>query len=72
MNDGAMQGQVQRERLLMEKQWYERESPFQCVIGSMLAMYGVLQGIVSGGPAASPALELDGEQWLNANELTHS
>jgi hypothetical protein len=56
----AMQSQIQRERRAMEKQWAEREKQIQRVIGSTSGMYGALQGIVGGGLAAIPALELDG------------
>jgi hypothetical protein len=55
----AMQSQMQRERRAMERQWAEREKQLQRVIGSTAAMYGALQGIVGGGLAAIPALELD-------------
>jgi hypothetical protein len=55
----AMQGQIQRERRAMEKQWAEREKQLQRVIGSTAGMYGALQGIVGSGLAAIPALELD-------------
>jgi hypothetical protein len=55
----AMQGQIQRERRAMEKQWAEREKQLQRVIGSTAGMYGSLQGIVGSGLAAIPALELD-------------
>jgi hypothetical protein len=55
----AMQAQIQRERRAMEKQWAEREKQIQRVVGSTSAMYGSLQGIVGGGLAAIPALELD-------------
>ncbi len=55
----AMQGQIQRERRAMEKQWAEREKQIQRVIGGTSAMYGALQGIVGGVLAVIPALELD-------------
>jgi len=55
----AMQSQLNRERRAMEKQWAEREKQIQRVIGSTSAMYGALQGIVGGGLAPIPALELD-------------
>ena len=55
----AMQAQIQRERRAMEKQWAEREKQIQRVIGSTSSMYGALQGIVGGGLAAIPALELE-------------
>jgi hypothetical protein len=55
----AMQGQIQRERRAMAKQWAEREKQLQRVIGSTAGMYGALQGIVGSGLAAIPALELD-------------
>jgi hypothetical protein len=55
----AMQSQIQRERRAMEKQWAEREKQIQRVVGSTSSMYGALQGIVGGGLAAIPALELD-------------
>lgn len=55
----AMQAQLNRERRAMEKQWAEREKQIQRVIGSTSSMYGALQGIVGGGLAAIPALELD-------------
>ncbi len=60
----AMQSQIQRERRAMEKQWAEREKQIQRVIGSTSGMYGALQGIVGGGLAAIPALELDGGNLL--------
>ncbi len=47
----AMQGQIQRERRAMEKQWAEREKQIQRVIGGTSAMYGALQGIVGGALA---------------------
>ncbi|MEJ2387667.1 MAG: DUF2130 domain-containing protein [Chromatiaceae bacterium] len=62
----AMQAQIQRERRAMEKQWAEREKQIHRVIGSTSAMYGALQGIVGGGLAVIPALELEGEQRLDA------
>jgi hypothetical protein len=55
----AMQLQIQRERRAMEKQWAEGEKQIQRVVGSTSSMYGALQGIVGGGLAAIPALELD-------------
>ena len=56
---GALQGQVQRERRAMERHWAEREKQLQRVIASTSGMYGALQGIVGGGLAAIPALELE-------------
>jgi hypothetical protein len=60
----AMQAQIQRERRAMEKQWAEREKQIQRVIGSTSGMYGALQGIVGGGLATIPALELDDDGLL--------
>jgi hypothetical protein len=60
----AMHTQIQRERRAMEKQWAEREKQIQRVIGSTSGMYGALQGIVGGGLAAIPALELDDGELL--------
>jgi len=60
----AMQSQIQRERRAMEKQWAEREKQIQRVVGSTSAMYGALQGIVGGGLAPIPALDLEGEALL--------
>ena len=60
----AMQSQIQRERRAMEKQWAEREKQLQRVIGSTSAMYGALQGIVGGGLAVIPALELEARLLL--------
>jgi hypothetical protein len=62
----AMQVQIHKERRAMEKQWAEREKQIQRVIGSASSMYGALQGIVGGGLAVIPALELEGEQRLDA------
>lgn len=55
----AMQGQINRERRAMEKQWAEREKQIQRVIVGTTSMYGALQGIVGGALAAIPALELE-------------
>jgi hypothetical protein len=60
----AMQSQIQRERRAMEKQWAEREKQLQRVIGSTSAMYGALKGIVGGGLAVIPALELEARLLL--------
>ena len=65
----AMQAQIQRERRAMEKQWAEREKQIHRVIGSTSSMYGALQGIVGGGLAAIPALELDGAGSLLENQV---
>jgi len=66
----AMQGQIQRERRAMEKQWAEREKQLQRVIGSTAGMYGALQGIVGSGLAAIPALELDDGKLLEDRSNT--
>ena len=60
----AMQGQLNKERRAMERQWAEREKQIQRVIGSTCAMYGSLQGIVGAGLAPIPALELDDRPLL--------
>jgi hypothetical protein len=46
-------------RRAMEEQRAERQKQIQRVIGTTSSMYGALQGIVDGGLAAIPALELD-------------
>ena len=55
----ALDGQVKKERRLMERHWSEREKQLQIVIKGTAGMYGELKGIAGKGLPAIPTLEIE-------------
>jgi hypothetical protein len=54
----ALQSQLGRERVAMEKIWKEREKQIERVLANTAGMYGEMRGIVGSSLPAVPALEL--------------
>jgi hypothetical protein len=55
----ALQSQLGRERIAMEKIWKEREKQIDRVLANTAKMYGEMRGIVGSSLPAVPALELE-------------
>jgi hypothetical protein len=55
----ALQSQLGRERVAMERIWKEREKQIDRVLANTAKMYGEMRGIVGSSLPAVPALELD-------------
>ncbi len=55
----ALQSQLGRERVAMERIWKEREKQIDRVLASTAKMYGEMRGIVGSSLPAVPALELE-------------
>lgn len=64
----AMQLQILREKRAMEKQWKEREKQIERVVKNTSGLYGDMQGIIGGQIPSVPALELDDDFLLEADD----